>query len=722
MKGKSPELQPLTPDQANLLFDEINASNLSSETKKTVVEALKSLFWLMNQYQIKKETIAKLLKKLFAKFTTEKIKPEKANPVDKETAIQSDNANKEESSQSSDSADQEPSANPATTETNSTTTLDSSSSNPDQENKEEEDDGKKKKKGRGRRSNSSFKKAKVITIAHSTLKAGDSCPDCPPGSGRLYSFDSGTILFILGQPPLDVVTIKLSALRCSSCQTVFKALLPEVLATHSRATPEAKAMAALLKYKGGVPFYRLDMLQTVLETRVTKSELWEMVESVAIDAMLAYLQLYKEAAKAETILVDDTPMPILDLMKENEIKKQEQEKLVKDLTAQGKKGKVANIRTGMFTTGIVTKGLESDITMYFTGRQHAGENFDDLLDERPEHFPVVIQACDASSNNNPQRNQSLQGFCNAHNRRNFFDLLLMWPKEITHILGLYTSVFFHDKTAGQLNDEERLKYHQQHSAPIMESLKKYCNDLLETKSVEPNDAFGKAIAYQTKHWEGLTLFLRIPNVPLTTNSVERALKASIRNRKNALFYKTEWGALVGDVHHSIIETCVRNNVNSMDYLVALQVHSSEAKKNPELWLPWNFTVNASYAKMNTERNRALDALLQQAIRPEKSEVQAVGSCSDSKGMHEKKESCEKKGSSVKTEEPFVKEPVESPLKTVAARSCSLESNQSRSQPLNSVKKSGSKSGFVKKIFKFKKVKETVQSWMTTPCPSNHAPS
>lgn len=45
-----------------------------------------------------------------------------------------------------------------------------------------------------------------------------------------------------------------------------------------------------------------------------------------------------------------------------------------------------------------------------------------------------------------------------------------------------------------------------------------------------------------RHWKELTLFLRVPGVPLDSNAVERALKKAILHRKASLFYKTANGA------------------------------------------------------------------------------------------------------------------------------------------------------------------------------------
>ena len=63
-----------------------------------------------------------------------------------------------------------------------------------------------------------------------------------------------------------------------------------------------------------------------------------------------------------------------------------------------------------------------------------------------------------------------------------------------------------------------------------------------------------------KHWQKLTLFLRVPGPPLDNNICERALKMAIRHRKNSLFYKTLRGAAVGDLYMSLIHTCYLSGV------------------------------------------------------------------------------------------------------------------------------------------------------------------
>jgi transposase len=92
-----------------------------------------------------------------------------------------------------------------------------------------------------------------------------------------------------------------------------------------------------------------------------------------------------------------------------------------------------------------------------------------------------------------------------------------------------------------------------------------------------------------KHWDALTLFLRVPGAPLDNNLCERVLKRAILHRKTALFYKTLNGARVGDLFMSIIHTAELAKINVFEYLVALQRHHERVAEDPAAWMPWNYS-------------------------------------------------------------------------------------------------------------------------------------
>jgi hypothetical protein len=170
------------------------------------------------------------------------------------------------------------------------------------------------------------------------------------------------------------------------------------------------------------------------------------------------------------------------------------------------------------------------------------------------------------------------------------DVFESFPTECRHVLEVLAAVYRNDAIARErnLSAQERLELHVKESGPLMEQLNGWLRAKLELKEVEPNSGLGGAIAYMLKRWERMTLFLHVAGAPLDNNICERALKRAILHRKNALFYKTQNGARVGDIFMSLIHTCELNQVDPLDYLTALLRHPDELAAAPGDWLPWNY--------------------------------------------------------------------------------------------------------------------------------------
>jgi hypothetical protein len=228
--------------------------------------------------------------------------------------------------------------------------------------------------------------------------------------------------------------------------------------------------------------------------------------------------------------------------------------------------------------------------VFFTGRQHAGENLTDVLRRRAAELALPIQMCDALSRNAPHPLRVILANCLAHARRHFVDVVESFPAECRYVLETLGEVFHHDALAREqgLTPDQRLHFHQQHSGPLMEGLRAWGQEQFEQRRVEPNSGLGKAIRYLLKHWPQLTLFLRQAGAPLDNNICERALKKAILHRKNALFYRTANGARAGDLFMSLIHTAELSGANPFDYLTELQRHAADLARAPDCWMPWNY--------------------------------------------------------------------------------------------------------------------------------------
>jgi transposase len=158
------------------------------------------------------------------------------------------------------------------------------------------------------------------------------------------------------------------------------------------------------------------------------------------------------------------------------------------------------------------------------------------------------------------------------------------------VLEMLSQVYNHDAEARDraLTPDQRLRLHQERSAPVMDELHVWLESQLAERRTERNSGLGQAITYLLRHWQPLTLFLRQAGAPLDNNLVERALKRAVLHRKNALFYRTLNGAQVGDLFMSLIQACQLCGANSFDYLIELQRHAQELAARPTEWMPWNY--------------------------------------------------------------------------------------------------------------------------------------
>jgi len=433
----------------------------------------------------------------------------------------------------------------------------------------------KKRKGHGRNGASDYTGAEKIRIPHESLQSGDLCPGCE--QGKVYpQKEPAVIVRVKGMAPLSATVYERERFRCNLCGEVFTAASPEGVG-EEKYDETAAAMIALLKYGTGLPFNRIEKLEKGLGIPMPASVQWEVVAGSAEKMIPAYEEIVRQAAQGTVLHNDDTTMKIL------ELERQARQEAMED--------KDANERTGVFTTGIVSVGSGHRIALFFTGRKHAGENLESVLTERAEELGPPIQMCDLLSSNTSGDFETIVAGCILHSRRRYIDVVDNFPDEVRHVLEELKKIYKNDAFARkeEMTAQQRLAFHQSMSGPVMKKLDEWLTEQLEEKKVEPNSGLGEAIQFMQKHWDKLTLFLRVAAAPLDNNICERALKKAILHRKNAYFYKTENGARVGDMFMTFIHTSELNGVDPFDYLVALQRHAEEVAKNPGQWMPWNYT-------------------------------------------------------------------------------------------------------------------------------------
>ena len=525
MTKDSPKRMELTVQQVQALLDRGEQRHFLDQDYPIVVSILRNYFALDHAHQEQSHALRRLLSRFFGHRT------ERAREVLKKCSEEQDPPN-------------------ASTPT-------------------EKGSLREKRKGHGRNGASAYEGAPKVPISHACYKAGEECPLCL--NGKLYPFEEpGVQVRLVGRAPLEGTVYVLEKLRCNLCGKLFTAQVPEE-AGQDKYDETAGAMVALLKYGAGLPFNRLEKLQESLGVPLPASTQWEIAEKSADKIHPVYSELMRQAAQGEIFYNDDTTMKILANLKKPEA----------DGETSGK---------GSFTTGVLAVQDQRRIALFFTGPKHAGDNLAQLLKQRASGLSPPIQMCDALSRNLPKEFETILANCLAHARRNFVDLVTSFPQECHYVIQALAKVYHHDQLAKEqgLSADQRLGFHQDQSGPVMATLKGWLESQLNKRKVEPNSSMGKAITYMLKHWEPLTLFLRVPGAPLDNNLCEQLLKRAILHRKGSLFFKTQHGAYIGDLFMSLIHTCTLNRVNPFHYLITLQKYSSELFKNPKRWFPWNY--------------------------------------------------------------------------------------------------------------------------------------
>ncbi len=165
--------------------------------------------------------------------------------------------------------------------------------------------------------------------------------------------------------------------------------------------------------------------------------------------------MIESAAQGTLLHTDDTPMRVQSLRRE--------------IDQAGDQAE----RTGIFTTGLIAKlGTGQRVALYFTGSRHAGENLDHVLQHRAADLGRPLHMCDGLSRNGSKQFETILCNCATHGRRQFTDVREGFPLECRQVVEELGLVYRHDAQAReqQLSDDQHLRFHQEHSQPVMDRL------------------------------------------------------------------------------------------------------------------------------------------------------------------------------------------------------------------------------------------------------------
>ena len=563
-KNEAPKQVKLTPKQAEELKERLQENELTEDDVKLLQGLLNFSLWLQDRLSRAKLTI-KRLQKLFG-FKNESSKKSKKN--------------KNEDSESPDAAPDE-----ETSTDNSEATVPETSPPPENNQQPNNvhhipqwDDS----KNHGRLSVKDYGGCEDIEVKFTDemLLAGK-CPVCVKHyntESKIFPEDSKVIVLLEGKPLVCGKRYYFQRGRCGVCNKYFTAPLPKDIEDEPKYAPSAKSNIAINHYYGGLPFKRIEMLQAASQVPLpdaTQCDLMNDLYQSSIKPIAEVLRQY--GANGEMLYFDDTTARILEQIQRNKV-------------ASSKKAKKAVHGTAMLS---LYGGHR--IYLFDTNTNIAKHSVASLLANRTTNHSFTTMS-DASVHNFPTLDDNLAArwiitLCLSHGRRRFFDLLGdQNDDDIRFVLECIAKIYKYERYCKQqlYDPEQRLQYHQQHSGPLIEALRIWLNNLLFHQLVEPNSPLGEAVAYMLKRWFWLTQFLRVAGAPLDNNLCEQTIKVLIRYRKNSLFYRTFYGATMGDAMMGVMHTAVHAGANLFHYLNSLQEYTHHVQDTPDQWLPWNY--------------------------------------------------------------------------------------------------------------------------------------
>jgi transposase len=184
-------------------------------------------------------------------------------------------------------------------------------------------------------------------------------------------------------------------------------------------------------------------------------------------------------------------------------------------------------------------------------------------------------------------------FCWAHQRRDFVAVAAAWPSEAPWAQSWVRAIgeLYHRNERRREAAADRAVFASRDSdlRQAVAAMRQRWQDELAVPGLHP--ARAKALASLGAHWEGLTLFVEHPEVPMDNNAAERVERGPVVGRKNYYGSGALWSARLAALLFSVLQTLRLWGLNPRRWLTAYLTACAEAggkvPANVTEFLPWN---------------------------------------------------------------------------------------------------------------------------------------
>lgn len=192
--------------------------------------------------------------------------------------------------------------------------------------------------------------------------------------------------------------------------------------------------------------------------------------------------------------------------------------------------------------------------------------------------------------------QIVLAFCWAHQRRDFVALAKDWPLQESWAFSWIEAIgdLYH-RNHRRLEVRDQPLAFAQRDGELRQAVDAFAQRWQsELQQPDLHPACHKALTSLQEHWQGLTVFVAHPEVPMDNNAGERTIRDPAMGRKNYFGCGALWSVQLAAALFSLIATLRLWQLNPRRwltaYLQACAANGGQVPANPEQFLPWHLTA------------------------------------------------------------------------------------------------------------------------------------
>jgi len=230
-----------------------------------------------------------------------------------------------------------------------------------------------------------------------------------------------------------------------------------------------------------------------------------------------------------------------------------------------------------------------DTCVYLLDPTRSGAVPKNFLGEKPEG---VISADRYSAYKPLLSSLLLIAFCWAHVRRDFVSIRDGYPKlrawAVAWVERINALFHVNAKRIAAQSDGKTFWEHDQALRDEMDAMAKLRDEQLAEEALEA--AARKALESMKNHWDGLSIFVDKPNIPMDNNRAERGIRNPVIGRKNYYGSGAVWSGMLSVMLFTLFQTLEMNHIDPhkflLSYFEACARNKGHPPENLDDFVPW----------------------------------------------------------------------------------------------------------------------------------------